>query len=81
LSVDNEIAADVKVYPNPIVPGETITAEGAKAISLISLSGERLHIESGINQFIIPDGMAPGIYLIELSLLTGGVTYSKLLVR
>jgi|GEM_PF-4285642 len=81
LSVDDEIAADVKVYPNPIVPGETITAEGAKAIALISASGKRLHIESGINQFIIPDGMAPGIYLIELSLLNGGVTYSKLLIR
>ncbi|MGB6035107.1 MAG: T9SS type A sorting domain-containing protein, partial [Cryomorphaceae bacterium] len=81
LSVDDEIAADVKVYPNPIVPGETITAEGAKAIALISASGKRLHIESGINQFEIPNGTPPGIYIIELSLINGDVTYSKLLVN
>lgn len=83
LSIDQRIDDEVffRVYPNPINTGEYINIEGAEIKSIFSLSGQKMKFDPSIKRIIIPEGTAPGIYFVELSLPKGGISYSKMLIR
>lgn len=81
LSAEQGTSTYLKVYPNPIRPGETLTVEGAEVISLVSASGTAFEPEQVSDRLRIPSDLITGIYMLELLLPSGKTIHSKLLVR
>lgn len=80
LSTDEIEQSEFKIYPNPIVVGQTLQVLNFKnsTVKLLSINGKQIPIEI-VNGSIKTDNLVPGIYLIQIETETG-VSTQKLVV-
>ncbi len=70
----------VRVYPNPVAAGEPIQfSEEVKHLEVFDFSGRR--IISGSSAMLRNQVFAPGIYLVKMHALNGGIHTQKLVVK
>ena len=79
----NEDANRLSVYPNPAHDQITIQGEGLKSVILFAITGQMLLQEDaqGSCTHLSVDGLAPGLYLIQLVKKDGNSLVQKLEIK
>lgn len=79
LGVDENVAASVGLYPNPVSTTLNITADSEVAtVEIYNVVGSKVIAQVGGNTLDVSE-LASGVYIVQVKLMSGGVRSEKIL--
>jgi endoglucanase len=75
-----QVKSDVRMYPNPVKAGETVTVDGkVKSLEVYNMAGQK--VKNSVDNTVATDGLSKGFYIIKTTNEKGETQSFKLVIN